>query len=100
MGVNWRTILQQWENGNAGLPVPCMMDALCNVYNTNNPANLAVVQSNLRYAITDGKLGPCVDLDTFIDTMINEFEARSCPISPALAPRRLVDTSSVNRLEL
>ncbi|QDZ23618.1 hypothetical protein HOP50_11g61580 [Chloropicon primus] len=99
MGVNWRTIVQQWEVGKAGLPVPCMMDALCNIYNTNNPAQLPVVINHLKYAITDGKLGPCVDLDTFVDTIINEFEDGSCPISPVLAPRRLVDTSTVNRLE-
>ena len=99
MGVNWRTIVQQWEVGKAGLPVPCMMDALCNIYNTNNPAQLPVVMNHLRYAITDDKLGPCVDLDTFIETIINEFEDGSCPISPVMAPRRLVDTSTVNRLE-
>ena len=99
MGVNWRTIVQQWEVGAAGLPVPCLMDALCNIYNTNNPAQLPVVLNHLRYAITDGKLGPCVDLDTFLDIIINEFEDGSCPISPVLAPRRLVDTSTVNRLE-
>ena len=99
MGVNWRTIVQQWEVGKAGLPVPCMMDALCNIYNTNNPAQLPVVLNHLRYAITDGKLGPCVDLDTFVDTIVNEFEDGSCPISPVLAPRRLIDTTTVNKLE-
>ena len=73
MGVNWRTIVQQWEVGKAGLPVPCMMDAPPATSTTPQLAQLPVVLNHLRYAITDGKLD-LADLDTFVDTIVNEFE--------------------------
>ena len=51
LGVNWRTVMQEWDVGNAGLPVPCMMDVLANLYNTNNPGQLPVVQRSLKHIV-------------------------------------------------
>ena len=89
LGVNWRTVMQEWEVGSAGLPVPCMMDILANAYNTNQPAQLPVVQGSLKHIMKEGKLGPSVDLDSFLATLLKEFGNRQCPLVPMLAPRRI-----------
>ena len=89
LGVNWRTVMQEWDVGNAGLPVPCMMDVLANLYNTNNPGQLPVVQRSLKHIMKEGKLGPSVDLDSFLATLLKEFGSTQCPVAPMLAPRRI-----------
>ena len=95
LGVNWRTVMQEWDVGNAGLPVPCMMDVLANLYNTNNPGQLPVVQRSLKHIMKEGKLGPSVDLDSFLATLLKEFGSVQCPVAPMLAPRRISSDASL-----
>lgn len=101
LGVNWRTVMQEWDVGNAGLPVPCMMDVLANLYNTNNPGQLPVVQRSLKHIMKEGKLGPSVDLDSFLATLLKEFGSTQCPVAPMLAPRRISsDTGLVGEFNI
>ena len=67
-------MLQDWQSSEGALlPVQCMMDVLANVYNDNSPAGLPVSQQQLLPLMQESRLGPALDLDAFLQVLVNDF---------------------------
>eukprot|EP00854_Cymbomonas_tetramitiformis_P001646 gene1646-2292_t len=70
LGINWRLVVGEWEQGRANLPMACALDVVANMYNTNGPEKLAIVNETIMKLVKDAKLGPSVDLDMFLTILL------------------------------
>ncbi|KAK3269411.1 hypothetical protein CYMTET_22145 [Cymbomonas tetramitiformis] len=98
LGINWRLVVGEWEQGRANLPMACALDVVANMYNTNGPEKLAIVNETIMKLVKDAKLGPSVDLDMFLTILLKEFSASKIPVFPLFNPRRCDASQAMGNL--
>lgn len=98
LGINWRVVVGEWEQGRANLPMACALDVVANMYNTNGPEKLAIVNDTIMKLVKDAKLGPSVDLDMFLTILLKEFSASKIPVFPLFNPRRCDASQTIGNI--
>lgn len=90
MGVNWRTVQREWEQGTAMVPMNFAFAYLANAYNTDEPEALPI-QPRLMRICTASRTSSemLVDLDQFLLLMVKEYNSGRCPVYPLVQPRNI-----------
>lgn len=90
LGLDWRTVSQDWTYTHALLPARAAADLLANLYNASAISNTPYATLVQPY-ICDGKLGKAIDLDTFLARLVSErrHEAGELPVQALASPRRI-----------
>jgi len=93
LGVNWRAVVHDWEQGMVVLPLTFVFDLMCNLYNTNDPASLLVFKQKFMPSVQQTASGDGIDLDVLLATLLKEHTSGHTPVQPMLAPRRATSKS-------
>ena len=74
------------------LPLPCVLDIICNLYNINEPASLELASTKIADMVShDIKFGMVVGLDELLEVLVEEVESGAAPRALFHHPRRTMD---------
>ncbi|CAG9460963.1 unnamed protein product [Pedinophyceae sp. YPF-701] len=90
MGLKFRILAKEWRAGPAHLPHNVALDVLANLWNSDDPTQLAVFQQRLAPSARErGTSGVTIDLDIFLDALASAFNSETLPRDALSEPRRL-----------
>ncbi|PRW59673.1 early endosome antigen 1 isoform X2 [Chlorella sorokiniana] len=87
-GAGWDALAKEWAESEEGvpLPLPCVMDVLANLFNTDAPALLDSMRRGLVPLVRQGRRGPALDLDAFLLVALEEYSDGNCPRLRSASP--------------
>ena len=93
LGVNAAEVFKPFPTLKAiQLPLACVLDIICNLYNLNEPASLDLASTKVADLVShDSKLGMVVGLDELLEILVEELESGAAPRALFRHPRRTMD---------